>query len=210
MRQSKSGFTLVELLIVIVVIAILAAISVVTYSGVQDRARNSAVTSELATNLKQVQLYQATYGSMPSLAEISSGANSFTFNESAYRTINYCVGDTDAGFGVELTNSDRYFQTTATAIAQDNDADIDSACADAGVTLANGDPATTEYVLGQPATWAHCADENQTCSFSGTKDVRYGADTRWVTQTNVTGSIQCRNSVFGDPAPGTIKSCEYR
>lgn len=35
---TRHGFTLVELLISIVVIAILAAISVVAYSGVQERA----------------------------------------------------------------------------------------------------------------------------------------------------------------------------
>ena len=47
-RHSVKGFTIVELLIVIVVIAILAAISVVAYTGVQDRARQSKVRSDIA------------------------------------------------------------------------------------------------------------------------------------------------------------------
>ena len=47
--KTRSGFTLAELLIVIVVIAVLAAISVVVYNGVQKRAQNSAVSVETAT-----------------------------------------------------------------------------------------------------------------------------------------------------------------
>jgi prepilin-type N-terminal cleavage/methylation domain-containing protein len=42
-NKQQSGFTIVELLIVIVVIAILAAITVVAYNGIQDRARNSSI-----------------------------------------------------------------------------------------------------------------------------------------------------------------------
>ena len=41
MKRSVTGFTIVELLIVIVVIAILAAISVVAYTGIQVRASDS-------------------------------------------------------------------------------------------------------------------------------------------------------------------------
>jgi len=47
MHKSRSGFTIVELLIVIVVIAILATISVVAYSGIRDRADAAAVASDL-------------------------------------------------------------------------------------------------------------------------------------------------------------------
>ena len=47
MRTSRSGFTIVELLIVIVVIAILAAISIVAYNGIQQRARNAAQQATL-------------------------------------------------------------------------------------------------------------------------------------------------------------------
>lgn len=42
-----AGFTIVELLIVVVVIAILASITVVAYSGVQNSAHDSAVQSDL-------------------------------------------------------------------------------------------------------------------------------------------------------------------
>lgn len=55
-----------------------------------------------------------------------------------------------------------------------------------------------------------CADENGTCSFTGTRTVRYGADTRWVYKYNVVGSITCNNTAFGsDPADGTVKACYY-
>jgi prepilin-type N-terminal cleavage/methylation domain-containing protein len=44
-QTSHDGFTIVELLIVIVVIGILAAITIVAYNGVQDRARATALTT---------------------------------------------------------------------------------------------------------------------------------------------------------------------
>lgn len=47
-QQVRSGFTIVELLIIIVVIAILAAISVIAYNGIQERARTSSNQHELA------------------------------------------------------------------------------------------------------------------------------------------------------------------
>jgi hypothetical protein len=57
-------------------------------------------------------------------------------------------------------------------------------------------------------TWTRCATENSTCSFTGTREVRYGAGTKWYTKT-FTGSTACTNAVFGDPIQSTLKSCEY-
>lgn len=51
------GFTIVELLIVIVVIAILAAISVVAYNGISQRSRNAARIQSANAIYKQLELY---------------------------------------------------------------------------------------------------------------------------------------------------------
>ena len=72
-----------------------------------------------------------------------------------------------------------------------------------------GDPLPGTYKrceIAEPQ-WTTCANENQTCTFSGKKIVRYGADTRW-RQGEFTNQVECRNSVFGDPAVGTFKSCQ--
>ena len=70
-------------------------------------------------------------------------------------------------------------------------------------------PAPTPAPAPSPApTWTNCASENGTCSFSGTRQVRYGANGIYATRTAST-SIGCNNGVFGDPLPGIVKSCQY-
>ena len=61
--KSRSGFTIVELLIVIVVIAILAAISIVAFNGIQERSRNTARLTAAGNIYKQLELYTQQTGS---------------------------------------------------------------------------------------------------------------------------------------------------
>ena len=70
-------------------------------------------------------------------------------------------------------------------------------------------PTSTPTTEPPPTGWIHCADENDTCTVPVTTVVRYGANGSYAYQENVSGSIGCNNGVFGDPAFGTAKMCEY-
>lgn len=64
-RRRLTGFTIVELLIVIVVIGILAAITVVAFNGIQDRASNTARVSEIKEWQKLFTMYATEHGEYP-------------------------------------------------------------------------------------------------------------------------------------------------
>lgn len=70
-KRYPEGFTLVELLVVIVVIAILATVSVVTYAGVQSRAHDTAVQSDLRNVYNKSLVEQALEGQFMELNEQS-------------------------------------------------------------------------------------------------------------------------------------------
>jgi len=57
-----------------------------------------------------------------------------------------------------------------------------------------------------PVNYTLCASENQFCSFSGTKNVAYGANGKFAYKTAIDG-ISCNNSTFGDPIVGVVKAC---
>jgi prepilin-type N-terminal cleavage/methylation domain-containing protein len=59
------GFTIVELLMVIAIIAILAMIVIATYNSVSDKARFARMQSELQNTRKIIEAYNAQYGEYP-------------------------------------------------------------------------------------------------------------------------------------------------
>lgn len=64
--KKQTGFTIVELLIVIVVIAILASVTAIAYNGIQNRAKTSQYLSDVTTIAKKSELYP-----------LASGTNSY-------------------------------------------------------------------------------------------------------------------------------------
>jgi len=79
LRSKQEGFTIVELLIVIVVIGILAALVITTFSGIQQKARDTERQTDINAIHGQVEAYYAQEGAYPALAQV---------NDSAWRTAN--------------------------------------------------------------------------------------------------------------------------
>ncbi len=73
--KNKQGFTIVELLIVVVVVAILATITIVSFNGIQARAKVAAVQSDLSAIGKKVEMHKTLNSSYPT----SAGADNVTW-----------------------------------------------------------------------------------------------------------------------------------
>jgi len=58
-----------------------------------------------------------------------------------------------------------------------------------------------------PSNLSFCANEWETCGASGLKTARYGASGAYYYRTTSGSSFACTNDFFGDPLPGTFKSC---
>lgn len=92
--KRHSGFTIVELLIVIVVIAILAAITIIAYNGIQDRANDTTVKSDLTNAAKKIEMYKiidGNGGAYPHSTDLTTlrtqlGSIGLKISKSAYDT----------------------------------------------------------------------------------------------------------------------------
>jgi len=72
--KNKRGFTIVELLIVIVIIGILAALVIITYSGIQQKARDTERKTDINAVHGHLEAYYAQNGKYPTLANVNDAA----------------------------------------------------------------------------------------------------------------------------------------
>lgn len=107
----SKGFTIVELLIVIVVIAILAVIVTVAYNGIQTRAREASVQ----TAVKQASTKILTYAAMNSdtlpadlsvVGLVNSGVATYQYNvDNLASPRAYCVSVTEGALSYFISNT---------------------------------------------------------------------------------------------------------
>jgi len=105
----SQAFTIVELLVVIVVIGILAAITIVSYTGISSKANIAAISSDLSNAKKQFAMYYAIHSAYPTNLDSNNCPTGSTLPSP---DINYCLkpspGNSFAipnstGTGYELT-----------------------------------------------------------------------------------------------------------
>jgi type IV pilus assembly protein PilA len=81
-KNKEQGFTIVELLIVIVVIGILAALVITTFTGIQQKARNTERQTDIKAIHGQVEAYYAQNGRYPTLDNMNN------VSPTDFRTVN--------------------------------------------------------------------------------------------------------------------------
>ena len=111
LNKSNSGFTIVELLIVIVVIAILAAITIIAYNGLTAQAKESALKSDLGAAGKQLQVAKATTGDYPADTSGLKKSDTTTFGTYTHTTGDFCLDATVTGF-------DKVFNVTSGGVRE--------------------------------------------------------------------------------------------
>ena len=104
-NSPRRGFTIVELLIVVVVIAILAAITIVSFNGITQRSKQTTVLSDASNAANAMEVDNVTDGSYAGTAEaanngrgiVATAGNSYSFHSTA---TTYCITVSSSSSGV--------------------------------------------------------------------------------------------------------------
>ena len=83
-KTAKRAFTLVEILIVVVILGILAAIVVPQFTNATEDAQGGNIQSQLSTLQNQIELFRARENRYPTLAEMQADPTVATANGTSF------------------------------------------------------------------------------------------------------------------------------
>ena len=193
-REGSKGFTIVELLIVVVIIAILAAITLVTYNGIQQRANNAAIIDAASKSLRMIQAYIAANDKYPLVFASSNGV--------CVTVDTGCVTSSGSPFGANST-----LINNVSSIGNLPSKVPASGTFAYGITYAY-DPARTMNGVVQPAVLIYFLEgTSQQCGLAGVA-VMNGSGSILITSStgyteanfNSSGKTHCRVSIPGPTA----------
>lgn len=148
MKPKQTGFTIVELLIVIVVSSVLATITIVAFNGIQARTQETSVRHDMRNIAKQLEVYKVDEGRYPTSAKLQEQGikvNKRTYGvNSTGATIFYCVDSAGSTFSivarVKSTTLIKYLSSDGRTSDYSGSGTAPQLCLDSGV------PGTTSSV----------------------------------------------------------------
>lgn len=139
--MKQKGFTIVELLIVIVVIGILAAITIVAYNGIQNRANDNTIQADLSNFAKLMEIQKVDIGRYPSILTSAMG---FKFSKNAYGldfqnyNVRYCYNvANDSYILIANSKSGNYFKAQNSTVQSTASNYGYNVCSQIGLTTTN-------------------------------------------------------------------------
>jgi prepilin-type N-terminal cleavage/methylation domain-containing protein len=111
--RSRKGFTIVELLIVIVVIGILAAITLVAFNGIRLSAGKSVIKSDLEQAVKTAQNDKTLNHSYPASASLANNGTGFKTSEGTTLEYTYTSGEFCMTVSSSIAQTSYYVQSPA-------------------------------------------------------------------------------------------------
>ncbi len=158
LNKRQRGFTIVELLIVIVVIAILATVSVVAYTGIQNRANDMVIEADISEVIKYLEIAKVDLGRYPQADyEFPEG---FKFSKASYdptqNNIYYCLDIVNQryAFGLRSKSLKGYILNTGT-VTKGVTANGSSTCQAIDKEWSETDPTTMVFqgYIGSSKHW---------------------------------------------------------
>jgi Tfp pilus assembly protein PilE len=177
--HSRSGFTIVELLIIIVVIGIMSAITLVSYNGVQTRARVASVQADLKTAATVLRSDYVNNGTYPATLSVAGGGTGLRVGTTVYQ---YTVNNASNPATFCLTGVNG---STAYMISEDS-SPIEGLCS--GHTLSGGSNITNL------AKNTSCESPIGTTNWSAASGGSYGTATIGLAGSGYSGANSCRQT----------------